>query len=62
LAIAGAVGYIESRVAAEVSDEAGLRRKADTRLEEKIERQQIRIEDKLDDIDKYLREEHSRDN
>jgi hypothetical protein len=46
IAVAGAVWRIEARV----GDEAEIRRDADIRIESKIERQQERIEDKLDRI------------
>lgn len=46
IAAAGAVSWIEARV----GSEAKIRRDADIRIEEKIDRQQQRIEDKLDKI------------
>jgi len=52
IATAGAVAWIEARV----GDEAGIRRGADIRLEQKMDVQQQRIEDKLDDIQIFIME------
>jgi hypothetical protein len=46
IAVAGAVAWIEARV----GDEAEIRREADIRIEQKIDANQQRIEDKLDII------------
>jgi hypothetical protein len=52
MATAGAVAWIETRV----GGEATIRHNEDVRIEQKIDRNQQRIEDKLDDIQNYLME------
>ena len=55
IASIGAPIWIEARIAAQVQYEASERKDADAAIEKRQEKRMERIEDKLDEIDEYIR-------
>ena len=56
-AVVGAPVWIESRIDASVSHEETERKAADVAVEDRQERRMERIEEKLDNIEEYIREQ-----
>ena len=57
IVVLSALAGIEARISRAVTSEEIERKAADIAIEERFERQQNRIEKKLDSIEKYIREQ-----